>query len=31
LLLLLLTMVVNALARVLVWSVTRGAPVEINA
>jgi phosphate transport system permease protein len=31
LVLLLLTLVVNALARVLVWSVTRGAPAEINA
>ena len=29
--LLILTLLVNALARVLVWSVTRGAPAEINA
>jgi phosphate transport system permease protein len=29
--LLLLTLVVNALARVLVWTVTRGAPAEVNA
>ncbi len=31
LVLLLLTLVVNALARVLVWTATRGAPAEINA